>query len=209
MNRCVIFGGAAIADYDHLRTYLREDDFNIFCDSGLRHMEATGLRADLVIGDFDSHPNPHLDTQTIVLPTAKDDTDTVYAVKEALRRGFEQFLLTGITGRRMDHTLANLSILLMLDSLHKEALAVDDYSEMEILSPGKEGRIGCEWPFFSLVAFGGDAGKITIRDAKFPLENASLTCEDPYGISNEPLPGRTACVTVNSGRLLLLRIRQG
>ncbi len=209
MRRCVIFGGAEISDYDHLRTYLKEDDFNIFCDSGLCHMEAMGLRPDLIIGDFDSHPDPHLDTPTIVLPTAKDDTDTVYAVKEALRRGFDSFLLAGICGRRMDHTLANLSILLMLDSLGKEALAVDDYSEMEILSPGKEGKIKDQWPYFSLVAFGCESAKVTIQNARYPLDHAVITCEDPYGISNEPLPGQTALVLVDSGRLLLVRVREG
>lgn len=39
------------------------------------------------MGDFDSHNNPNLDVETIVLPCEKDDTDTVFAVKEALKRG--------------------------------------------------------------------------------------------------------------------------
>ena len=91
MRRCVIIGGAEIARYDEVKSYLRPGDYAIYCDSGLRHREALGLAPDLIIGDFDSHPDPHLPVETITLPCEKDDTDTVYAVKEALKRGLRTF----------------------------------------------------------------------------------------------------------------------
>ena len=40
------------------------------------------MHPSLIVGDFDSHENPHLAVETIVLPCEKDDTDTVFAVKE-------------------------------------------------------------------------------------------------------------------------------
>lgn len=61
-------------------------------------MEPLGLRPGLVVDDFDSHPDPHLPVETITLPCEKDDTDTVYAVKESLRRGYREFLLLGAAG---------------------------------------------------------------------------------------------------------------
>ena len=134
MRRCVIVGGADIGQYDRIRAYLREDDFYICCDSGLKHREGLGIVPDLIVGDFDSHENPCLDIDTIVLPCEKDDTDTVFAAKEALKRGFQDFLLVGIIGGRLDHTLGNISLLLMLDGQGKKAVALDDYSEMEIVS---------------------------------------------------------------------------
>ena len=78
MNRCVIVGGADIARYDQIKPQLREEDFCILCDSALKHMEPLGIRPGLIVGDFDSHENPHLDVETIVLPCEKDDTDTMY-----------------------------------------------------------------------------------------------------------------------------------
>jgi thiamine pyrophosphokinase len=157
------------------------------------------------VGDFDSHANPHLDTETIVLPCEKDDTDTVFAVKEALKRGFQDFLLVGVIGGRLDHTLGNISLLLMLDTQGKHAAALDDYSEMEIVS-SRPVRIEDRYPFFSLLNISGQAKGITIRNAKFPLSNAEITCEYQYGISNEILPGMTAEVSVGSGRLLLIKV---
>ena len=86
MKRCVIVGGAEIRTYERVRSYFRPDDFFIYCDCGLRHQAGLEREPDLIIGDFDSHEKPETDRETIVLPVKKDDTDTVYAAKEALRR---------------------------------------------------------------------------------------------------------------------------
>ena len=209
MRRCVIVGGASIGDYRTVGAMLRQDDYVIYCDCGLRHMDGLGAEPDLIVGDFDSYSNPEMGTETIVLPCEKDDTDTVFAVKEAIKRGFEDFLLVGVVGERLDHTLGNVSILLMLDSEGKVGTIIDDYSEMEIVSDR------CEMPciiddsyvYFSLINISGTARGVTIRGAKYPLENAEITCEYQYGVSNEVLPGSTAEVSVGEGRLLLVKVR--
>ena len=205
----MIVGGASIGDYRTVGAMLRQDDYVIYCDCGLRHMDGLGAEPDLIVGDFDSYSNPEMGTVTIVLPCEKDDTDTVFAVKEAIKRGFEDFLLVGVVGERLDHTLGNVSILLMLDSEGKVGTIIDDYSEMEIVSDR------CEMPciiddsyvYFSLINISGTARGVTIRGAKYPLENAEITCEYQYGVSNEVLLGCTAEVSVGEGRLLLVKVR--
>ena len=210
MKRCVIVGGAGINEYDRVRAALLPDDVFVFCDCGLKHMDALGVKPDLIVGDFDSHENPHMDAETIVLPREKDDTDTVFATKEMMKRGFEDFLLIGVIGARLDHTLANVSILLMLDTAGKQAKAIDDYSEMEIISAkaGRPGRavIDDSYPYFSLLNISGQAEGITIRNAKFPLEDGRIDCDYQYAVSNEVLPGQTAEVTITKGRVLLIKI---
>lgn len=205
MKRCVIIGGADIGRYDRIRACLRENDFYICCDSGLKHREGLGITPDLIVGDFDSHENPLLDIETIVLPREKDDTDTTFAVKEALKRGFQDFLLVGVIGGRLDHTLGNVSLLLMLDAQGKRAVALDDYSEMEIISDTSV-QIEDRYSYFSLLNISGLAQGITIRNAKFPLTDAEITCEYQYGISNEVLSGMIAEVFVENGRLLLIKV---
>ena len=209
MRRCVIVGGASIGDYETVGAMLRLDDYVIYCDCGLRHMDGLGAEPDLIVGDFDSYSNPEFDAETIVLPCEKDDTDTVFAVKEALKRGFEEFLLVGVVGERLDHTLGNVSILLMLDSEGKKGTIIDDYSEMEIVSDrcGKPCIIDDSYVYFSLINISGTARGVTIRGAKYPLEGAEITCEYQYGVSNEVLPGCTAEVSVGEGRLLLVKVR--
>lgn len=204
MNRCVIIGGADIGCYERIRENLREGDFCVFCDSGLKHMEKLGVKPGLIVGDFDSHAKPDTDTETIVLPCEKDDTDTVYAAREAIRRGYEEFLLIGVIGARLDHTLGNVSLLLYLDAQGKKARILDDYSEMEIVS-GRKAYIDDSFSFFSLLNISGTARGISIRNAKYPLSDGEITCEYQYGVSNEVLPGRRAEVSVREGKLLLIR----
>ena len=207
MRRCVIVGGADIGNYDCIRSSLLEDDFIVFCDSGLKHLEALQVKPGLIVGDFDSHDKPHLDVETIVLPCEKDDTDTVFAVKEAVKRGFDDFLLIGVVGARLDHTLGNVSILLYLDSIGKKGIIIDDYSEMEIVS-NEPAYVEDSYAFFSLINITGTAKDVTIENAKYPLEHAEITCEYQYGVSNEVIPGRTAKIIISDGKLLLIKVRK-
>lgn len=203
--RCVIIGGAKIARYDRAKSAIRPDDYIIFCDSGLAHSAALGAEPNLIVGDFDSHANPHSTAETIVLPCEKDDTDTVFAVKEAVKRGFTDFLLLGVVGERLDHTLANVSILLMLDDMGLTGRIMDDYSEMEIISCTSK-RVGSGFKYYSILNISGTAKGITETGCKYPLENAEITCSYQYGVSNEVNPGEEAVVSVAEGRLLLIKV---
>lgn len=202
--RCVIVGGAGIRDYERARSYLRGDDYVIYCDSGLSHMEGLGAKPSLIVGDFDSYDDPHLDVETITLPVAKDDTDTVYAMREGMKRGCKEFLLLGVIGSRLDHTLVNAYILTSLENRGCHGIIIDDHSEIETVSSMAE--VDDSYPFFSLVAMEGDARGVTIRNAKFEIEDAVIGPDYQYATSNEPLPGKTAEIIVKDGRLLLIRI---
>ena len=59
----------------------------------------------------------------------------------------------------------------------------------------------------ALLNIDGSPRGVSIENAKYPLKNAEITCDYPYGISNEPLPGQTARVSLREGRLLLIKVR--
>lgn len=203
-RRCVIVGGADIGNYPRILSELRDDDFFIYCDSGLKHMQALDRQAGLIVGDFDSHENPMLPTETIVLPCVKDDTDTMFAVKEAVRRGYEDFLLIGVIGRRFDHSLGNIAALHLLDSLGLSARLMDDYSQMQVVS--SEAEVEDSFSYFSILSLCGTAEGIYETNSKYELCGAVLTGDDPYGISNEPIKGKTAKIRVEKGKVLLIKV---
>ena len=205
-SRCVIVGGADIADYARIRSILKEDDFIIYCDSGLKHMEALGRKPSLIVADFDSYDDPHMDVETITLPVAKDDTDTVFAMREGMKRGFKEFLLTGAVGARLDHTLVNVYILTALENNGCHGRIVDDYSEIELVTGSA--HVSASYPFFSLVAMEGPVSGVTIKNAKFEIEDAVIGPDYQYATSNEPLTGKEAEITVKDGRLLLIKITE-
>ena len=207
MKRCVIVGGSDIKRYDLINKYFKPDDYFIYCDCGLKH-EKFLPTPDLIIGDFDSYASPENFENVITLPVVKDDTDTIFAVKEAIKRGFEDFLLVGVTGGRQDHNLGNIYALLMLAKSNKRALIVDDYSEISVIKPGERVKVKWGWKFFSLINFSGLACGIDITGAKFNLNNAEITPEFQYGISNEVLsPDNDAEIYLSEGYLLLICIR--
>ena len=207
-GKCVVVGAAEIGNYEKIKEYLEASDFYIFCDGGLRHMESLGVEPDLIVGDFDSYPRSEavkIGAELITLPCEKDDTDTVFAVKEALARGFTDFLLVGVVGQRLDHTLGNLSVLLMLDKAGAAGKIIDDYSEMLLVSDSSA-YVDDSFSYFSVLSVGGKASGISEKNAKYAPENASISSEYQYGISNEVLPGKTAEISVKSGRLLLIKV---
>lgn len=205
MSRCVIIASSDINNIDFVKSQLKKDDYCIFCDAGLRHMDALSVAPDLVVGDFDSFENPNLDAETIVLPCEKDDTDTFFAVKEGIKRGFTDFLLLGVVGRRLDHTLGNVSILLYLHTRGFCAQIIDDYSVMEIAHENVSEIKPC-YPYFSLMNVSGDVSGVTIKNAKYELCDADITCDYQYALSNETIGDKTATVSIKNGIMLLIKI---
>ncbi len=211
MNRCVIVAAGQILDYERAKSFLQPGDFFIFCDDGLRHAESLGVTPSLIVGDFDSCDASLLSKwsnhcETVRLPREKDDTDTLFAVKLAVERGFDNFLLLGAMGGRFDHALGNVSILLYLDGLGKKVLLIDDYSVMQVV--GKEPfHIEDTCSYFSVLTIAGDVSGVNIKNAKYPLENAKLSADFQLGISNEVMPGKTAEVSVGQGRVLVVVVR--
>ncbi len=203
--RCVIIGAAPINNYKKIRSFLQPDDFVIVCDGGLNHIKKLRVKPNLIVGDFDSHKNPNLPIETIALPREKDDTDSVFALKTAISRGFKDFLFIGMIGARLDHGLGNLYMLIKCHEEGLKALMLDDYSEMQIVGK-QEAYITDAYPYFSLLNITGLARGITIRDAKYPLENAQIKQDYQYGISNEVLPNKKAAVSVSEGQLLLIKV---
>ncbi len=207
-RRCVIVAAGEIGNYKRARAFLHEEDFFIFCDGGLSHAGGLCVKPDVVVGDFDSCDANDLEwwkerSEIIQLPREKDDTDTLFAVKLAVERGYCDFVLLGAMGGRFDHALGNISILLYLNGLGKKAALIDDYSVMQIV--GNEPLyIEDACSYFSVLTVAGDVSGVTIKNAKYPLENARLTCDFQLGISNEVLPGKVAEVSVENGRVLVV-----
>lgn len=202
-RRAVVIAGGEIISYERVRSFLKPEDYYIFCDSGLFHKEGLNVEPDLIIGDFDSHEKVDTGSEIITLPEMKDDTDSLSGVKLALKRGFKDFLLLGMTGRRMDHTLCNLYLLSYIKSHDGKALIVDDWSEMEVVEK-EEVFISDSYAYFSLIAWKGKCEGVNIENALYPLSSAVIEPEYQYGISNEPLKGGSR-VWVEKGSLLLIK----
>ena len=204
MKRCVIFGAADIKNYEKVRRLLLPSDFIICADGGLYHTNAMGLTPDLIVGDFDSYKGEvPQGIETIRLSTKKDDTDTVFAAREAVKRGYADFLIFGVIGGRLDHTLVNVYLLEFLNEAKAYGKIVDDLSEMFLLKNSTVKIYKEQHSYFSLIAINGKADGVTISGAVFPLTNNTIMPSYQYGISNE-FADDFVEISVKSGSLLVI-----
>ena len=198
VDECYIIGAGS---FYGLQTLPKEEDLVIAADGGLRHCREAGIRPDLVLGDFDSLGEIPQGAAVMRLPVEKDDTDTLAAIREGLRRGYTQFCIYGGTGgRRPDHTLANLQSLLFLAKRGGRGWLYDEYAVCTVLRNGTL-RLRGEGDL-SVFAMDGPARGVTLRGLKYELSEHTLTPDFPLGVSNS-FCGKTAEITVRDGTLLI------
>lgn len=199
MKRCFIF---AAGSFYGLRERPAPGDFIIAADAGYRICQEKGLRADLLLGDFDSMEPPADGPGLRRLPVEKDDTDTLAALKAGLEQGCDTFYIYGGTGgKRLDHTLANLQSLLFLRRRGARGFLYDNdflwtVIENEALAVPKT----VEWGLFSAFCLGDRAEGVDEEGFQYPLRDAVLAPDFPLGVSNHILEPE-ARVSVRRGAL--------
>ena len=140
MNRAVVIAGGDITDYEFIAKFIKEDDYIVCADRGIIHCDKLNLKADLWIGDFDSCDYEECkslvaaqEAKTISLPCEKDKTDTEYALSYiADTKEYQNILLLGGIGTRMDHTITNIHMLRKM---------ADSEMSMEILNENNRIRL--------------------------------------------------------------------
>ena len=119
--------------------------------------------------------------------------------------GCRELLLCGCTGGRLDHTASNLALLEWIDRRGGRAMIVDEDNEARYLD--SEALLLDNVPpyrYLSLVPLDRSITGVTLRNVKYPLEDAVLTRGDTFSVSNEP-GGPRQEIVIGSGRVLLLR----
>ena len=179
---CVIFGAG---DTYSPRTKYGCNDLIIAADGGYKTAARFNIEPSVIIGDFDSSDMPEGTPAHIVkLNRDKDDTDTLAAVKLGLRRGYATFVIYGGVGGRLDHTVANIATLAYLNAFGARGFLIDKDSVATVITDDKLVLPASARGTVSVFAYGGVASGVTLKNLKFPLDNAELTPEFPLGVSN-------------------------
>ena len=207
MPRCVIFTAGDKHGIEKHEIGLRHDDFVICCDAGYRLAQRLGVRPDLLLGDFDSYTGAlpeDIPVQRYIRD--KDDTDTVIAVRYALEHGYDSILLVAATGGRLDHLLGNLQILAFISEKAPGTAAeiLGSHERVWLLDGGSLSIQGKPESTFSVLCHSDRAEGVTIRGARFGLENAVMTNRFPLGISNRIGEERIATISVEKGILFVI-----
>lgn len=201
--RAIILGGGKIDNIDFYRSFISDDDYIICADSGYDSALKLGITPNILIGDMDSLQSKVTDTKTVQYPTRKDMTDGQLAVEYAVGNDFEEIIMIGFIGSRMDHTLTNISFLDKINCENKYGVIIDEHNEMYLTTDtielsGKKGDIVSVIPVSELVR------GVTTYNLEYPLDNENLYYNDSRGVSNV-MCGDMCRITVKSGKALVMK----
>jgi len=137
--KIVIVGSGNKPGKDLLMKHCHEADMIIAADGGSVWLMAYQIIPDVLIGDFDSiNKNTLKDlennkiTRCVYYQADKDETDMELCIHEAIRLQATEITILGATGTRMDHTLINVSLLLIALRAGISAYIVNDHNRISL-----------------------------------------------------------------------------
>lgn len=207
-KRVVIFAGGELSpDYFDL---LDEDDFIIGADQGALFLISHGYTPDIAVGDFDSvSPEALQDIENVSKKTItcdavnKDLTDSEMALDIAIDQQPDSILLLGVTGTRIDHSLA--SIQMMTRALQRQINCYVMDTHNYITLTGSQAVINdLGYTYVSLLPLTPEVSGITLEGFQYPLTDATLKLGQSLGVSNK-LISSSGTVSIRSGLLLIIQ----
>ena len=126
----VILASGLFPTTERALRYLREADFLACCDGAANDCVAAGFEPDVIVGDGDSiAPNVMERYADRVVRIAEQETNdlskTFHHCLQLGRR--DAFVILGATGKREDHALANLALLMDYAEEHADVTMVSDF----------------------------------------------------------------------------------
>ena len=201
-SACLIIT-AFVDAIDRLRIDPAEYGCIICADGGLVAAEKLGLTPDILIGDYDSCPQPK-DREVIKLPAEKDVTDSEAAIQLAYEKGWQDITLLGGLGGRFDHTMGNLGMLAKYTGKLRRIRILDGNNRVFVADPSDFTVHKDGYKYLGLAAYDSPVTGLTLTGMKYPLRDAVLDNRTTLGGSNEIL-GETGQISFRSGRLLVVQ----
>lgn len=222
IEQCLIVTGGCVdlqlldAVYHGAYGYMAHP-FTIGVDKGLEALEELHIEPNIAIGDFDSAndgirakyvtgPDALLHSSVIKLDRRKDYTDTHAAILEALRYKPKQLLIMGATGTRLDHSLANMSLLGVCLEAGVNAQILDVHNRISLIKDThvlrKKHLFG---PYISFFPY-GDYARMTLKGFEYDVTDLRICQGDSISISNE-MREEEGHITVGDGYLYVMETK--
>jgi thiamine pyrophosphokinase len=157
-------------------------DFIVGIDRGALVCAQEGLLMDVAIGDFDSVTSAELEVikkhckEIVILDAVKDVTDAQAAL--AYVDGYDEVILCGGLGGRIDHQLINIGL------VKKDIrLCLWDENHLIYAVDGEKTIKKAGFRYLSLFSCGEST--VDLSGVKYPLSNRRIDEDDLYLVSNE------------------------
>lgn len=204
MGVCALVAASDFNAQDFMARYEAKCfSYIIAVDAGYAHLEACGVKPDMAMGDFDSLGYKPKGIRVASYPPEKNKSDLELAFDRALALHFDEVMVYGALGQRLDHSIANIQLFAKFSEKGMYVSAVDSKDIVCTLTGPDtldlpayiEGRV-------SVFSLSDCARGVTETGMKYALDNEPLTNRTSRGVSNELL-GLPATISVEEGTLLV------
>lgn len=206
MKKCIIIGNGK-PPQKKVINFLKNKGFNtlIAADGGANKLLKYNLLPDYIIGDLDSIEKQTIDkfadTSRIIKIKRQNDTDIEKSLKFAIKSGFNEAVLIGVTGDRLDHTICNLGIVLKFT----EKITLKLISENSILIPFNKKIEFTTIPNETISLYGfNNINKIKTEGLFYPLKNENLSFGGKESTSNKTISDKVK-IEVKNGIVFVIR----
>lgn len=214
MNTLIVAGGEINLAFLENYYLSKKPDIIIAVDNGLDALNKLNIFPNHIVGDLDSvnqsliksyKNNPKINIHQY--QPEKDYTDTDIALKLAISLRSSHIALIGALGKRMDHALANIHILLVALNANIPCELLDDNNRIYLVnSTHTIEKLNIYGKYISLIPLTSSVEGLTLTGFKYPLDNYSLTIGKSLGISNEIIDD-TATIFLKKGILIVIESR--
>ena len=212
MVKTLIVSGGSISE-SFFKEVIKENVFDniIASDKGLEVLDAFNIKPNYIIGDFDSIDikvlNKYLNKKEITvikLKPEKDFTDTHMALKLAIDIKSNDITIVGAIGTRVDHTLANISILTEALEQNIQCKILNENNNISLINKNTIIKKEEKYPYISLIPLSTTVSGITLNGFKYSLKNAIMKIGESIGVSNEQLENE-ATIEIKEGILIVIK----
>jgi len=207
--KILIISNGSITDYNFYNNIIKRVDFIICADGGAKHLKKIGIIPNIIVGDLDSIDEKDInyykskDVEFLKFPVNKDATDTELATEVALSLHPTDIIYIGTLGSRMDHTLANIFLLVKLLNLNIKGKIINENNEIFIIKNEIE-ISGSRDEFLSIIPITNFVRGITLSGLEYPLNNANIKLGSSIGISNQ-FKNDIARIKIQEGLLIVIK----
>ena len=182
---------------------LQDSGTIICCDGAANHLVKNRMEPNYILGDMDSIDDSlknKYKEQVIELPD-QNENDLRKAIQWVEDKGVKKTAILGATGKRDDHSLANIFTLLQ----YPTPLEITMYSNYGIFSVVQSEKIFDSFTGQQISLFSTDSTiEVTSNNLKYNLNNKMLT-NLYYGSLNESLD-ESFTLTLSHGRILVYQV---
>ncbi|SKC87194.1 thiamine diphosphokinase [Maledivibacter halophilus] len=212
--KCIIVSNGDIYDYSFYKDILDDSDYIICADGGAKHLIKMDIAPNIIIGDFDSiTPEDKAlfmekNIEFYKFPRNKDATDTELALDLAISKKPSEIIFIGTIGSRMDHTIANVTLLKKVLDNGIKGRIINENNEICLLNNKNSKMIlsDAKGYYISIIPLSVKVKGVTLKGLKYPLKDVEIPLGSTLGISNE-IDKDLASIEFKEGLLLIIKAK--